>query len=141
MTQLFRIKEGNLLLPKPKIETSFCFNDEGADYELYKSLRGSEEKLAEYFLSKNKREIQCDIDSIKEEGVYLYEREDGVYTYSWRKPHRSETNRVIKADEETTKLIIEGLEYALAAFEKRLRTYLKRYGVSKLRMWTFYANN
>lgn len=39
--------------------------------------------------------------------------------------------------EEDKHLIIEGLELEKASFIKRLNTYLKRYGLSKVRTWSY----
>ena len=41
---------------------------------------------------------------------------------------------------EEKELIINGLEYGLKLFRKRLDTYLKRYGLSKLHTWTYWAD-
>jgi len=38
------------------------------------------------------------------------------------------------------KAIIKGLRWGRAQFEKRLNTYLKRYGVSKIHTWTYWAD-
>ncbi len=135
-----KINDSFLLLPKPTIETRFCFYDEGPNYELYKSLRADDKKMADYFVADNKKELQKDIAKIKERGAYLYKEYDGRLCVSWREPHISCKDKCERADEATTALIVEGLEYALSEFDKRLQTYLKRYGISKLNTWTFWAD-
>ena len=42
-----------------------------------------------------------------------------------------------KLDKEDIQLIIDGLEIVLKNFEKRLDTYLKKYGLSKIQTWTY----
>jgi hypothetical protein len=36
--------------------------------------------------------------------------------------------------------IIKALEWSRGEFEKRLNTYLKRYGTSKIHTWTYWAD-
>jgi hypothetical protein len=36
--------------------------------------------------------------------------------------------------------ILEGLKREREKFDKRLQTYLKRYGTSKIRTWTYWAD-
>jgi hypothetical protein len=41
---------------------------------------------------------------------------------------------------EDRQAILAGLKREREKFEKRLQTYLKRYGVSKIRTWTYWAD-
>ena len=45
--------------------------------------------------------------------------------------------KLIEIGEADIQAIIDGLEVVKKQFEKRLNTYLKRYGLSKLNVWTY----
>lgn len=137
-----KIRDRYFLLNKPSIKTQFCFHDEGPDYEHYKEVTSTEERLKKYFLNRNRWAFTSDIDHIEKEGrIYLdlqsYSNgQVGIAThgYEWGQ-------RVCEdATDEETALILEGLKFALAKFEKRLNAYVKRYGVSKIHTWTYWAD-
>ena len=49
-------------------------------------------------------------------------------------------SELTECTDEEKKLILKGLKFARKCFEARLDTYLKRYGVSKLHTWTYWAD-
>lgn len=141
-----KIDDKFILLEKPSIETRFCFHDEGVGYEHYKEVHKNNDAFSEYFLYENRREYENYIDCLKSgkkvfishtyaEGIPLcnfYTRE-----YEWQSKYREWDT---EATPEQVEDILNALEWALSLFEKRLQTYLKRYGVSKLNTWTYWAD-
>lgn len=150
-----------LTFEKRKIEVDFCWSDEGADYEEYKRLHSNEELLRDYFLRENLRSYDEQIKEMttrKDEYnnplvAVLYERS----TYSFGKCGWSETMRMLReydyqqeandsrvcvhrmTDNDAQKALAI-LKSERAKFEKRLHAYLKRYGISKLHTWTYWAD-
>ena len=142
-----RLQDGWHIISKPRIENKFCFHDEGPDYEFYKTLMADENKLRNYFLSENLDKFDKEIDYLKgNETLYLRPVGKDQFDicpasvifgfYSYRVGN--EEPRQVSADER--KALLEAYGVARAEFEKRLQTYLKRYGVSKLHTWTYWAD-
>lgn len=137
------------LLEKPTIETRFCFHDEGPQYEFYKELTSADSKLAQYFKRENLDELTSKIDHIEKGDEYNKDKRVWWYTgdYDANKLYlrfhydfwNEQEGDTLCTDEEK-ELILKGLKYAHSCFEKRLDQYLKRYGVSKLHTWTYWAD-
>lgn len=148
-----------LTFEKKKIKVDFCWSDEGADYDEYKRLRSSEQSMREYFLAENLREYDNkikELSTLKDKHgntlvPVMYERD--AYNYCWgvadnslrllkeydfeeEKKHRY----VHRMTDNDVKNALAILKDERNKFEKRLNNYLKRYGVSKLHTWTYYAN-
>lgn len=130
------------LIKKPNIENRFCFHDEGPQYDLYKNLTSHEDKMKKYFIAKNESTFTNAIDELKKDDHARIELTDYhnkvtlYYGYGyWNIPDKA---RNLTSEEK--ELIINGLEYGLKLFRKRLDTYLKRYGLSKLHTWTYWAD-
>jgi hypothetical protein len=129
------------LIKKPSISNRFCFHDEGPNYEFYKTLTADDNKMREYFISENESEFTNKLNRIKEgdevrvkECDYLNQMALYIGGDYW---DRQEGR---KATEEEQKLIVEGLQYGLTMFRKRLDSYLKKYGLSKIHTWTYWAD-
>jgi len=139
------------LLEKPHMENQFWFHDEGPNYEFYCSLN-TDEKIAEYFKKENLNKYDRLISDIEEGSGYDHDKrlwwqaqEDGerlfVYTSTQKSYNRSNSDDcyTLFTDEEKA-VLLAALKWGRAQFEKRLDTYLKRYGVSKIHMDTFWAD-
>lgn len=138
------------LLDKPSIETRFCFHDEGPQYEFYKDLKSADSKMAKYFKSENMAQFDNKINHIEkgeefseDKRVWWYFGDyDNNKLYLQFHPDLWSDgcdNGTLCSDEEK-QLILKGLKFAHGCFEKRLDQYLKRYGVSKLHTWTYWAD-
>jgi hypothetical protein len=147
---------------KERIKTEFCWADEGAPYEHYKQVHKTQDSLQQYFLYENLRQYD---DLIKELETrkreysdiipVFFEIEwcsigklgyaDGVHAYRWYQVNDSEQDPrtrdlIHRMSDAEIKQAIAILKEELAKFEKRLHTYLKRYGTSKLHTWTYWAD-
>lgn len=140
------------LIRKESIETKFCFHDEGPNYELYKSLTSREEKMAAYFKAENLANYDNKIEHIVkgerysgDNRIWFKESESQEYCIkqfyiNYEQRSWSGAQEGTLCNEEERNLILEGLRFARKEMEKRLDTYLKRYGISKLHTWTYWAD-
>lgn len=154
-----RLQNGGLLcFERPKICNRFCFEDEGVGLKNYKFVTSDAERLKKYFLSQNlvgfEREIELLSNPDGTNGTLYIQREHyarqtaplnlwrwvcwnelDVRDNPWKYP--GEYEKMTDADR---KAILAGDNHERDKFEKRLQTYLKRYGTSKIRTWTYWAN-
>lgn len=142
-----KLHDGFWLIEKPSIENKFCFHDEGPDYEFYKSLMADEKKLAAYFKEKNLSDFDWRIAHMTEGAKYSGDRRVWWYkdkysterTYLCFSAQSAEDDYTLCTEEERA-LILDGLKYGRTLLEQRLDAYLKKYGVSKLHTWTYWAD-
>jgi hypothetical protein len=133
-----KINEHYMLIRKESIENRFYFHDEGPNYDLYCSLSNDDEKLKEYFIKYNERSYTAAIKNIQNHYIYIcYEDNHTCYIKHTR---WSDNDVVLQATAEEEKLIIEGYAFAIQKLDKRLLTYLKRYGTSKIILDTYWAD-
>lgn len=136
-----KLNDGYYLMSKPSIETKFCFHDEGPNYEFYKELMADDKKMKEYFIDKNLRNIDIRIDQ-------LQSMRPMIITSSWsdnRKSYEEENYRYeregdVRMTEEQRSELVKALQWKRAQFEKRLQSYLKRYGLTKIHTWTYWKD-
>jgi hypothetical protein len=144
-----KIHDAFVLIDKPSIRNKFCFHDEGPDYDLYRSLVADDKKMAEYFKTNNLDQFDWKIAHIENGDEYTKDSRVWWYADEYHKgskrlylcfgASRVEPNYTLCTDEEKA-LILRGLKYGRMMFEKRLDAYLKKYGVSKLHTWTYWAD-
>ena len=142
-----KLSDGVVLFDRPRIETKFCFHDEGPDYEFYKELGSDENLLRDYFIRENMDQNgiaepneNTDMYIVKYAGEY---RPGRVYVQFCNCPEylnlrREDTIRIATDTERS--LYLAELARVRKAFRKRLDTYLKRYGISKLHIWSYWAD-
>ena len=166
-----RLKNGGILFfEKPSIDSSFCFHDEGPQYEFYRHMMADREtRLRDYFLHENLDAMDEQIRALEcnchfPEGEYhsryyckTWYLERCRYTgetaplrlwqaRAWsaydveHETWRYEPGTYEKMCDEDRLAILEGLKREREKFDKRLQTYLKRYGTSKIRTWTYWAD-
>ena len=151
VSDIIELPEGGLyVFEKPKIETRFCFGEDGG--ESVNEARNMAYNVAlkeEYFMRANLQDIDEKISDLK--GNYTgrysrikfleYDKSGLIYDYAvaqwWRCEHIKKPEPL--TDEDTAALITL-YEAERAKFEKRLKTYWKRYGASKLKTWTYWVN-
>lgn len=155
-------------IKKPTIETDFCFShgqngittaeeeDRAAEMAEYAS------KSKEYFINENLKNINRWIERLKKikdemgynwaEGNhpqymiatgahYCGQSEDcKLRYYSVVDTFDGRNQGKICNNIELVEKLIEGYEEVKKGFEKRLNTYLKRYGLSKVRSWSYISD-
>lgn len=128
-----------MLFGKQSIQNKFCFPDEGPSYDYYKELKGNKDKLKKYFLAENLRDIDDKLDNVKSnKPAYLCKDLFGTLYLSF--PKSWESCDGILATNDNKEEITKALQFCKTEFEKRLQTYLKKYDVSKLNIWTYWAD-
>lgn len=139
------------ILPSPK-HTAVCENFYFSEYEWNMErpkLEESKKYKEDYFLKSN----LAAFDDV----YYLDDLVNQEYAGTWAAITYANDDRVIvlrhSADDGMTpassfrlsndevNLVIEGLKFARGEYEKRLRAYLKRYGVDKLRFYPVSEND
>ena len=147
---LVRLEDGSILnIEKPSIETSFCYGESGYDaddaYRAANRARTSED----HFRRENLMDLEEAIRVLERRPSdgYVYRNcvavvsVKGIAEVSFCGPWDSWNNKpVLEVSEEDRERILEGYRKVYAAFEKRINTYLKRYGLSKVRAWTYWRD-
>lgn len=158
------LSNGNIIdIEKPRIEKNFCFGMgmyatyTQEEFEAAEELADNARKNVDYFISENMKQITDKIYYLKEalenkREVYTFVHYSGqpedseLVTYNCVRicdnpeyaPFRwSNLQAVKKLSNEDIQAIIDGLEEVANKFMKRLNTYLKRYGLEKLNVWTY----
>lgn len=159
--QAIRLPDNSICyFDKPSIETHFCFADEGDEYEYYRELNSEEEKMKRYFFNENLSNYNKVIQRLEDgDDFYAYAglhyRKDGCccefgclpysmisdegFIEEGLAKHERVPNWRTLTDEERSLLLATYRELK-AAFEKRLNTWWKRYGVEKLHTWTYWRD-
>lgn len=170
LSNLLKLENGVLIeFEKPSIETKFCFDD-SRDYKGAQDMADYASKSEDYFLSENLKDFNTIIEALEIKldelnGVYNDNTPYNYYTHkviaSYNKHYykQSENNTLgyirwlyladyenenHETTEELTKTDIKNLlevyKTERAKFEKRLHSYLKRYGMSKIQTWTYWGD-
>ena len=142
---------------KPTIRTKFCFGygQNGRFTDDEEDIASSNMKKADtdtsYFLNENLKELNSKIerlkkyldDDYKEQNFYIMKNYNGIYRlefvdmFNRNYGNVFKENKYMQLNKEQKQEMIDFLESIKADFEKRLNTYLKRYGLSKLKTWTY----
>lgn len=150
-----------LRFEKEKIKVDFCWHDEGPDYEEYKRLHSDDEAMREYFINANLREYDEQIEGLtsrknrwgEPQVIVLYERDTCSHgKCGWGTGFRMMSKCQFQQEQNDSRCTVHQLtendivkalalvKSERAKMEKRLQTYLKRYGISKLHTWTYWAD-
>ena len=136
-----RFPEGVYLFQKPRIENDFCFWDEGPEYDYYKELCNDKKLLEEHFVAHNMEQVR---EPKKGETMYIIKDSwstDGRVYIRWANyPYSAEDQIVREATEREEKEYRLQLRAVRAEFGKRIDKYLKRFGTSKLHIWSYWAD-
>lgn len=161
---VIELSNGTIIdIDKPSIEKNFCFGygmyARSTDEEVASAdvLAENAKTNTEYFIQENMKQITNNIVILKEAlvgntEVYTFVRYYGAPDTSklmgwkcckiWDNPDNeplkwSNLRTIRKLGNDDIQRIIVGYEEVGKRFRKRLQTYLKRYGLSKLNVWTY----
>lgn len=161
---IVEFKDGTITeIKKPTIEKNFCYgmgmygtyND--AEFKAAEAQAERARKDQSFFIQNNLQGIEDHINLLKEaqkgnREVYKY---DHYYEQptdckltgydivrigdnpEWNPNRWANLQDAKKIDNEDIQKIIDGLEEVKKQFEKRLHNYLKKYGLTKLNVWTY----
>ena len=150
-------------IEKPRIKKDFCFGMgmyatyTQEEFEAAEDLAENARTNVEYFINENMKQITEKIGYLKEaldgkKEVYTYVHYSGqpdnseLVTYScvglsdnpkWAPYRWGNLKAVNKLSSDDIQALIDGLEEVGKKFMKRLNTYLKKYGLEKLNVWTY----
>lgn len=153
-------------IEKPRIETRFCFGygmngiTDTEQEEAAESMAAMAQKSKEYFINQNLEGLNRWIESLQKildemgenwaEGSHpRYMIETGAHYYGQTEDCRLRYYSIVDTfsgirrggeicnDTELVKKLIAGYEEVKAEFIKRLNSYLKRYGMSKVETWSY----
>lgn len=145
---------------KPSIEKRFCFGESGYDYDEAQRMAAHARNSEEYFRRENLREFDAVIAALDGEGTGFYDHAQpyiqqesyhGAGTISlsklvWLCPAdfyrmtEQQKQRIRVPYQSELETITEGYKAERTAFEKRLNSYLKRYGLSQVKSWTYWRD-
>ncbi len=145
---------------KPRIDTEFCFgysdDMDGSDRKEALDMAHHDSTNEEYFKNRNLSDLREVIERYegKSEERWLEPyvthryRDHGVniVTIVWLSDWDAKdsawqyNNDLTPLKKEDRQLILDAYKKELEKFEKRLNTYLKRYGLSKVRSWTYWRD-
>lgn len=146
---------GLLAFEKQSIETSFCFGysytHDQNDYKDANKMVEHAKTNEDYFIKRNLEQFDWKLEKINKEDTDIYifryysKSKANVYDFYVLDFYEVNANyykhlNLQKASEEDKNIIINAIKAERAKFEKRLRTYLKKYGLSKVRSWTYWQD-
>lgn len=158
-SQVVRLSGGELVpIKKRKIKTDFCFGY-STDYTGHEARAAWHAAIAaredvEHFKGKNLQELRAIVEAFDgkhprqwvEYTPYIWKNSGAgnIWSFGWvsyydyeRRPSGVEYREVTPADLETLRAAyVEELH----KMEKRLNTYLKRHGLSKVNTWTYWRD-
>lgn len=139
---------------KPRIETSFCFgyrlsssDTEEYDSALAKALHAMESE--EHFMKANFKGLDDMIAHLSDRQHDLYlvnhyynqtnNKLKSIKSFQWTCKPQDMTGYDLMSDRQREALI-DAYNVERERFTKRLKSYLKRYGLSKVRAWTYWED-
>lgn len=148
-----------LPIDKPDIKKNFCFGyGYGGCYDSYEEAEevvSNVEKSEAYFVTKNLEELNEIIYNLNYDQLTPYIKSkyigksgsEVIKHLEFLSPcdeeirlHQSKEQNLIKLTEEDVKKVLDGYIAVKEQFKKRLATYLKRYGLSKINVWSYWAD-
>lgn len=152
VARIVKLEGGGLVaIEKPKIKTSFCFGYslsryDSEDYDQANEMASHAGESTEYFISKNMEQITENIEALQTYEVYTgvqytsspeNSRVQSVsYLRRWETP-REGLRPISDADRAA---MIEAWEIVGQDFRRKLDSYLKRYGLSKVKSWSYWQD-
>lgn len=142
------LTDGTLFaIRKPEIETRFCFGESGYDYDEANHRAAEARTNEDLFRIRNLRYLDEKIKILRdgpEPGMHIWVSPVGgvaIFLNDGRDWQIEAVNGpVLELDEENRRRLLEGYEIVRERFAKRIETYLKRYGLSKVRTWTYWMD-
>lgn len=150
ISNVVKLSAGLLAFDKPYIKTSFCYSydeimDCHAGTDTYQQAIKNCDVKAITFFNDNMEDLNRKLKTLQEEKIYFirnYNRNDlaiKFVTESYKDRFPSEI--IAEATDEDVEILIEAVKEEINKFMKRLQTYYKKYGLSKLRTWTYSIND
>ena len=157
VAHIVELENGDIItIDKPSIQKNFCFGYSDSRYDTEDQDRAERmadhaRKSVDYFMKENLKGIEETIAQLNGNGSDRYEfritipytgqPKDSQLKSIWLVSKWSEKGAEFPVLEgENLQRVIAGYEVVKAAFEKRLNTYLKKYGLSKVHSWSYWQD-
>lgn len=152
IARVVRLNCGGLVaIGKPRIETNFCFGYQLNRYDSddYDRANAAAERAANdetYFIGKNMQPIEEMMEDLKQPGIYSRSKYYGalpdfpIRALEWPNRCCSAPPGAQPITENDRAALIAAWETVGKAFRRRLDTYLKRYGLSKIHTWSYWMD-
>ena len=150
ITNVVKLSAGLMAFHKPSIKTHFCYSyDEVMDChggtDTYRqAIRNCDVKAITFF-NDNMEDLNRQLKTLQEEKIYFiknYNRNDlAIKFVSQRYVDRFPTEIIGEATDKDVEILIEAVKEEIDKFMKRLQTYYKRFGLTKLKTWTYSIND
>lgn len=158
VVRVVKLENGNFIkIEKPTIETSFCFGYslsryDNEDYNRANEMCDYANTNEQYFLNKNLEKFDRKLKNFTEYNVYLrtnyinapkdskckaLEFKSDYDVMNFSEKDKQELTAVSNNDKDK---IITAYQIERKNFEKRLQTYLKKYGLTKIRTWSYWRD-
>ncbi|MBR5304875.1 MAG: hypothetical protein IKU37_08645 [Candidatus Gastranaerophilales bacterium] len=150
ITNVVQLSAGMMAFHKPHIKTSFCYSydevmDCHAGTDTYKQALKKCDVQAITFINDNLFDLNRQLKNLKESKIYFiknyYNNDMAVKFVNQEYADRFPTDIYSEATDEDVEILIEAVKEEIVKFTKRLNTYLKKYGTSKLKTWTYSIND
>lgn len=152
---IVELEDQNLLsVEKPSIKKDFCFGYSDSmydteDYDRANKAADYASKSESYFIEANLKEIKRTLESLNsDKTIWVFshyhgqEKNSKLFTWSFENHYHDMSkyqNARILTDNERQRLI-EGYKEVEKDFIKRLNTYLKKYGMTKVNTWSYWRD-
>lgn len=154
---IVELTDGSIVvIEKPSIKKDFCFGYRDSrydteEYDAANAMAAHASRSEEYFLAENLRAIDEVIAHL--EGTTQNSWDYYVCIRYYAQPESSKlktlrefywhdegSQKYPKLEGENRGRVLEGYKAVRASFEKRLHAYLKRYGMSHVKTWSYWAD-
>lgn len=143
-----------IVIDKPEIKTRFCFGYQteysGREYKDAEKLRERCANSVDYFKRKNTEQLTGTLERLKDTSKRAYKQihyQRGEKQMSIAIPYNRDAyermnraNTLTELTESERAAVVAAYETELNKLNKRLDNYLKRYGLSRLKTWTYWAD-
>lgn len=138
-----KLDNGDIVgIEKPKIETRFCFGygycgvSTDEDYRNAEACATHARTKQQYFIDENLKQIDYKID----DETMALKLADGISRIVEKARYYYNIKDLQPLTEHDRRNIADGFETVKQAFIKRLNSYLKRYGLTKIHSWTYLSD-
>ena len=155
IADIAELPSGIIPVRKQHIETRFCFGESGYDYDEAVSMANHARTSESYFRRYNMKYYDDIIQSISDSLIGGYRKLCLVNMYvsqpdccllreiTFMKPadfKRLEFENYHVATAEEHRIILDAYMRAAKAHERKIDSYLKRYGMTKVHAWTYWRD-
>lgn len=160
LAHIVELTNGDIItIDKPSIKKNFCFgynlsSQDTDSFDNANDMVSRAVKNNDYFIKENLKELNYSIDGLKNGFDYNKDYYIMLIKYYSQSPtsklkgisilyhydENTDKSRENKLEGENKQRVLAGYEEVKAKFEKRLNTYLKRYGLTKINSWSYWRD-